>query len=317
MPATVVAIAVVGPARRRPTRRARPRCRRAGASPGRPPVAGCAAEDAGRHRRRDDRRDVADGVAPAAVHLDRGHDDVRGCGRRRPGAAGDERRSRARRAGRLHRRDRRRRAALVADPDHEAARRRARARARTPGPTRVPSRQARPPPRVAEDRRHGHRRVLGRPAARHDDRPAAVAPPRRTAAASAAAEPSPATRSRDPCGERGLGRDHLGHRPRRRRPASPASAWTPRGPGRRAAGRRGRSRRARRGGRPCPDRTRRPSAPTGSSRSPAVPARPDGRPTRGHSPPGRRLSRWPGVSSRPLPAVSARLADVCQGDPAS
>ena len=67
--------------------------------------------------RREDRRDVADGVAPALVQLLGRRRRCRRAARAggRSGAAGDERRPRAGGAGPLERRVRRRRAALVGD----------------------------------------------------------------------------------------------------------------------------------------------------------------------------------------------------------
>ena len=74
-------------------RRARPRCPARTRAPERPGARRAARERRGGRGRGDDRRHVADGVAPAAVHLDRRERDVRA---RRPpvtrALAGDQRR---------------------------------------------------------------------------------------------------------------------------------------------------------------------------------------------------------------------------------
>ena len=73
-----------------------------------------------------ERREVADRVAPALVHLDGLDHELRRGGPpgRRSGAAGDHADTRAAGRGRVHRPDRRGGAALVRDADHEPAGRR-------------------------------------------------------------------------------------------------------------------------------------------------------------------------------------------------
>ena len=88
-----------------------------------------AGELVGDRRRGEDRREVADGVAPAVVHLD-GLDDHLGDRSATATPAGEpalpviEGGPRPGRGGRLERPDRGRRPALVRDPDDEAAGRR-------------------------------------------------------------------------------------------------------------------------------------------------------------------------------------------------
>ena len=162
----------------------------------------------------DHRRHVADRVAPAAVHLDRGQHDVGDRGGRGPGARRQERGPRPCGHGGVEGRDRGRSAALVTDADHEAAPRRVQRELEGLGGGGTGTRQPGRAPRLPEDLRRALGSVLRGAAAGDDHRATGHG---RLADRGREARRGPVAHEarHDPGRERGLGGDHLGHRPRR------------------------------------------------------------------------------------------------------
>ena len=161
----------------------------------------------------DDRRDVADRVAPAAVHLDRGQHDVGGRRDRRARAGGDDCRARAGGSGRHERRDRRRGAALVAAADDEAAGGRVERELERLDGDRAPAGQPGGPPCIAQHGRGGHRGMLGGPTTRDDDgttRDRRLVDRGGKRGSGSVGQQA----ARDPRGQGRLRSDHLLHRPR-------------------------------------------------------------------------------------------------------
>ena len=147
----------------------------------------------------EERRQIADGVAPALVLLPGRHHQVGQAGTRRAAA---HRHQRGARAGSARGRDRlvrQRRPALVRDGDEEPGRRAAGAASRAPGrPDLAPRRCLE---RLVEQRGDRHRGVLAGPAAGDEDRAGRTTRLSRTASARAAKASSPASRcsSRSAC----------------------------------------------------------------------------------------------------------------------
>jgi hypothetical protein len=173
-------------------------------------VGGRAGEVAGHGRRGQDRRHVADRVAPALVHLVRGEQHVRERGTGRAVASRDQRRPRAGGARGLERPVRRSGSALVRDPDHERVGRRSYGELecllrRDPGALAQ---------RLAQDLDDGLGAVLARAAAGDDDRAAALRGLPNRDGELRGARVRVGEAHQEATGQVRLGRDHVGHVPR-------------------------------------------------------------------------------------------------------
>ena len=199
----------------------------------------------GDRRRGDDRRQVADRVAPAVVHLDGRDDESR---RPRPPPAGDpalpviDRRPRSGRRRRLERPDRRRRPALVRDPDHEPAGRRVereleRLGRRGSWPGRSAARRPAAPSRRISTTACAACSLVPQPVTMIGAPLLAawpIAPASRPAGPCRVGEPV-----EDPLGEERLGGDHVGHVERRPGADRSAVGSSSHGSGAAASGARG------------------------------------------------------------------------------
>ena len=173
-----------------------------------------AGEQVGRDRRGDDRGHVAHGVAPAAVHLDRGEDEVRYVRDGGARAGRDGRRPSATVTGCLHRGDRRRRPALVAAADDEAVGQGIQGQLERLRRDGAPAGQAGAAPAIAEEGGSRERGVLRGSAAGRQDGAVTergVTNRGRKGVRRPVGEDPPG----DAGGQGGLGGDHLGHRPGR------------------------------------------------------------------------------------------------------